>query len=315
MKILFSADWHIKLNTKNIPNDWAINRYNLLFNEIYKLESIVELHIIGGDIFDRLPNMQELELFFKFVKGCQVRTIIFSGNHEAIKKNTTFLTYLKAVVHNINHLVTIIDDFYSEKDFDIIPYNKLREYYPQDIDFHAKILFSHIRGEIPPHVKPEVDLSLFDRWEKVYAGDLHSHSNSQRNIVYPGSPISTSFHRNKIESGVLIVDTQTLIEQWVRLEVPQLIRKTVQVGEELVAGEYDLIIYEVEGSLDELHGIEDSALLDKKISKRVFDTTLMLQPEMTMTEELKEYLLYILSIPEDRIDEIIKTYKDNYAVD
>ena len=39
----------------------------------------------------------------------------------------------------------------------------------------------------------------------------------------------------------------------------------------------------------------------------------MLQPEMSMTEELKEYLLYILNIPEIKVDEIIKTYKDNYV--
>ena len=47
-------------------------------------------------------------------------------------------------------------------------------------------LFTHVRGEIPPHVKPEVDLDRFEDFPIVFAGDLHAHSNSQRNIVYPG---------------------------------------------------------------------------------------------------------------------------------
>lgn len=315
MKILFSADWHIKLNTKNIPNEWALNRYNLLFNEIHKLESKVDLHILGGDVFDRLPNMQELELFFKFVKGCTIRTIIFSGNHEALKKNTTFLTYLKEVVSSINPLVEIIDDFYSLHNIDIIPYNKLKEcmeeYTKQPLpNLNGQILFSHIRGEIPPHVKPEIDLSLLERWEKCYVGDLHSNSNCQRNLYYPGSPITTSFHRNEVETGVYLIDTETLTEEWVRLDLPQLIRKTVGVGEKLVPGDYHLVIYEVEGSVEELHKVEDSALVDKKISRRNTDTTLILSPEMTIADELREYLLYVLNIPEDKIDVILGEFQN-----
>lgn len=311
MKVLFSADYHLKLNTKNIPDSWAVNRYNLLFQQLHELEKQVELHIIGGDIFDRLPNMQELELYFKFVKGCSIETLIFPGNHEALKKNTTFLTHLKEVTNSINPLVRIIDDFYSNEYFDIIPYNKLKEYYPQDIDFHNKILFTHVRGEIPPHVKPEIDLNLLNRWEKVYAGDLHSNSNSQRNIFYPGSPVSTSFHRSKIETGVFIIDTDKLTEDWIRLEVPQLIRKTIQVGEPIVAGEYDLIIYEVEGDMSDLHKVEESSLVGKKISKRNNDTALILSPEMTIVDELNEYLQYILEIPEGQIEKVLKEYYDN----
>lgn len=316
MKVLFSADWHIKLNTKNIPNEWALNRYNLLFQEIHKLEKQVELHIIGGDIFDRLPNMQELELFFKFVKGCTIRTIIFSGNHEALKKNTTFLTYLKEVVSSINPLVEIIDSYWCIKEphnhanIDIIPYNKLKEFVESPVEFHGNILFSHIRGEIPPHVKPEIDLSLLERWEKCYVGDLHSNSNCQRNLYYPGSPITTSFHRNEVETGVYLIDTETLTEEWVKLDLPQLIRKTVEVGEKLIPGDYHLVIYEVEGSVEELHKVEDSALVDKKISRRNTDTTLILSPEMTIADELREYLLYVLNIPENKIDVILGEYND-----
>lgn len=317
MKVLCSADWHLKLNIKNIPNEWAINRYNLLFAGIHALESQVSTHIIMGDLFDRLPTMEELELYFKFVEGCKIQTIIYPGNHEALKRNTTFLTYLKTVTSRINPLVQIIDDYETIKYTDgssinILPYNKLKEFEKSGYEFEeSKILCTHVRGEIPPHVKPEVDLSIFDSWDLVLAGDLHSYENSQRNILYPGSPVTTSFHRNSVSTGVLIVDTIDLTHTWVDLQLPQLIRKTVKVGEELVAGEYDHIIYEVEGDLSELGSIADSDLLDKKVAKRDTDVALMLEPEMTMEEEMVEYMRYILQVPDDTINKALKEFHDN----
>ena len=49
--ILFTADLHIKLGQKNVPVDWAINRYRMFFQQVYELEPKIDLHIIGGDIF------------------------------------------------------------------------------------------------------------------------------------------------------------------------------------------------------------------------------------------------------------------------
>ena len=83
--ILFTADWHIKLGQKNVPIAWACTRYKLFFEKIYELEKDVNLHIIGGDLFDRVPSMDELTLYFDFVKNVKTRTIIFDGNHEATR--------------------------------------------------------------------------------------------------------------------------------------------------------------------------------------------------------------------------------------
>lgn len=318
MKILYSADWHIKLNTKNIPNEWAINRYNTLFERIHALEGQAGAHIIGGDLFDRLPNMEELELYFKFVEGCKIPTYIYPGNHEALKRNTTFLTYLKGVTNRINPLVEIIDDYWSSRELgiDIIPYNRLKEFEKDptsyyDVNDHSRILCTHVRGEIPPHVKPEVDLSIFEDWDIVLAGDLHSYANSQLNILYPGSPITTSFHRNLVDTGIILFDTSTLKHEWIKLEVPQLLRKTVQVGEELEAGEYHHVIYEVEGDLSQLGSIQDSDLLDKKVAKKDNDTALILNSEMSIEDEICEYLRYIVQVPEDIITKALKEFHDN----
>lgn len=320
MKILYSADWHLKLNTKIIPNEWAINRYSILFAGIHALESQAGAHIIGGDLFDRLPNMEELDLYFKFVEGCTIQTFIYPGNHEALKRNTTFLSFLKSVTSRVNPLVRIIDDFETlEFDdgslVDILPYNRLKEYEKDpniwDSGSDHRILCTHVRGEIPPHVKPEVDLNIFEEWDIVLAGDLHSYGNSQRNILYPGSPVTTSFHRSLVDTGVIILDTATLEHEWIKLEVPQLLRKTVQVGEELTPGAYHHVIYEVEGDLSELGEIKDSELLDKKVIKRDTDVALMLTPEMTMEEEVSEYLQYILQVPDEIVEKALKEFHDN----
>ena len=67
---------------------------------------------------------------------------------------------------------------------------------------------------------------MFDEFPVVFAGDLHSHSNTQRNIVYPGSPMTTSFHRNKVETGYLLISEDTWDWLWYPFQLPQLLRKT-----------------------------------------------------------------------------------------
>jgi hypothetical protein len=257
--------------------------------------------------------MEELEVYFDLVKVFDRETLIIPGNHESVKKNTTFLTNLKVVTNLVNRNVTIIDDFATIHGIDFIPYNKLKEYHHADIDFHSEVLVTHCRAEIPPHVKPEVPLELFDRWKVVLAGDLHSYENSQRNILYPGSPMSTSFHRNPISNGAIIFETTTLQHKWVDLKLPQLLRRTIKAGDPMPPGTYDHVIYEVEGDLAELQSVENNELLDKKVSKRETEVSLILSAEMTLLDELTEYLRYILNMEDVSIRDVIQEYKNMEA--
>lgn len=314
MKLLFTADLHIKVGQKDVPIDWAKRRYYLLFEEIYKLQDSCDLLVVGGDIFDKNPNMEELELYWDFISKLSVRTIIYSGNHEAIKKDTTFFTFLKRATNKLNSSVTIVDDYYSIDNIDFIPYNRLKDKeWPEHL--HGNILCTHVRGEIPPHVKPEINLDKLNRWDLVLAGDLHSYENSQRNILYPGSPITTSFHRNLVSTGVIILDTETLEHTWIKLDLPQLLKKSIGVGETPVATDFHHTVYEIEGSLADLSTVEDSSLISKKITKRSVDTALVLDPTMTMVEEIREYLLYILMIDDEKyINEIIEKAVTDYGI-
>ena len=308
--ILFTADWHIKLGQKNVPMAWACARYRMFFEQI---EDAVEkhdvtLHIIGGDLFDRVPSMDELTLYFDFVKNTKVETIIYDGNHEATRKHKTFFDNLIKVTNQLNPLVTVITETHYQDNWCILPYADLhRKNSIEDID--AEVLFTHVRGEIPPHVVPEVELERFDKFKTVYSGDLHAHENTQRNIVYPGSPMTTSFHRNIVKTGYLVIDAN-MEWTWHEFDLPQLIRKTVVSEDEMVQTDFHHTIYEIEGDVSDLSNIKNSELLDKKVIKRKTEATLVLDKEMSIEEELNEYLSYILELNEDKVKNILGVFSD-----
>lgn len=308
--ILLLADIHIKLGQDNVPLDWALNRYDMFFKKIQniiKYQEITEV-VIAGDTFDRLPKLEELALFVDFIKIFTVPTYITTGNHEATKKGSTFLSRLEGLITSINPNITVVlAPTTVRNDFHIVPYEYIKDNKVWD-SLSELPVFTHVRGEIPPHVKPEIDLEVLNKFPIVYAGDLHSFSNSQRNIVYPGEPMTTSFHRSKTNKGYIIIDSNDLTKYtWHDFELPQLIRKTVASEEDMTPTEVDHTIYELTGTLESLATITKTDLLDKKIVKRKSDVALILH-NMTIQEELKEYLAYILDLPDVRIQNLLGVF-------
>lgn len=312
MRILFTADWHIKLDQKNVPRDWQISRYRMLFDKVLSYSNSVDQIIIGGDIFDKMPTMSELSLFFEFVlraRNSEALIIVYDGNHEATKKGHTFLHELTDTVYAAsNGRISIAFGICNSDDYDIIPYTHIKNFNTKD--FYHKVLFTHVRGEIPPHVQPEIDLSLLDRWDVVLAGDLHAYSNSQRNILYPGSPLSTSFHRNPIKNGIILFDTETLEHEWIDLGLPQLIRKTIEDPKDAIPTDYDHTVYEIVGNIQDLSNIENKNI-EKKIVSREVNKSLDLTNK-TVAEELELYLREIQDLSDDSISDIMKVFHEEY---
>jgi|TARA_R110002074_G_scaffold177050_2_gene340646 DNA repair exonuclease SbcCD nuclease subunit len=305
--ILFTADWHIKLGQKNVPLPWACSRFELFFEEIREIEKTADIHIIGGDLFDRVPTMDELTLYFDFVGGVSIPTYIYDGNHEATKKNKTFFSNLKRATQDINPLVEIIDKTTEFNFGTILPYADLHRKGGIEKCNTDKPLYTHVRGEIPPHVTPEVDLDRFKEFPVVYAGDLHAHSNTQGNIVYPGSPMTTSFHREIVKTGYLLIEGEDWT--WHEFDLPQLLRKTITDENDMIPTDYHHTIYEIEGDVADLATVKNSELLDKKVVKRSSESTLNLK-DMTIDEELIEYFTAILNLPEDKIQNIMGVFSD-----
>ena len=306
--ILFTADWHLKLGQKNVPLPWACSRFELFFEEIRKIENYAEMHIIGGDLFDRVPTMDELTLYFDFIKDVSIPTYIFDGNHEATKKNKTFFSNIKRATQNVNNLVTIVDETTEFEWGTILPYCDLHKKGSIEACNPEKLLFTHVRGEIPPHVTPEVDLDRFLPFPHVFAGDLHAHSNTQGNIIYPGSPMTTSFHREIVKTGYIQILNSNYWE-WYEFELPQLLRKTITSEDEMIATDYHHTIYEIEGDVADLAKVKNSDLLDKKVVKRSSEATLNLK-DLTIEEEVIEYLSAILNLTEDKIQNIMGVFND-----
>ena len=311
--ILFTADWHIKLGQKNVPMPWACSRFELFFEEIKVIEkTIADIHIIGGDLFDRIPTMDELTLYFDFVRGVTIPTYIYDGNHEATKKNKTFFSNLKRATQDVNKLATVIDKTTEFEWGTILPYADLHKKGSIEKCNTDKPLFTHVRGEIQPHVTPEVDLDRFNDFPIIYAGDLHAHSNTQRNIVYPGSPMTTTFHRELVKTGYLLIseDHETGVPwKWYEFDLPQLIRRTIRNENDMIPTDYHHTIYEIEGDVADLASVKNSELLDKKVIKRSTESTLNLK-DMTIDEELIMYLSKILNLNNTKIQNIIGVFND-----
>ena len=157
---------------------------------------------------------------------------------------------------------------------------------------------------------PEVDLDRFNKFDTVFAGDLHAHNNTQRNIVYPGSPMTTSFHRNQVQTGALLIDESDWSWEWHEFKLPQLIRKTVDNPDDMVQTPYNHTIYEIEGDVQDLALVKNSELLDKKVVKRQVEARLNLTAEMTISDELVLYLQDILQLDDDKIRTIIGVFSD-----
>jgi DNA repair exonuclease SbcCD nuclease subunit len=197
-----------------------------------------------------------------------------------------------------NHLVDIISyesyEYLGKEDeyrIDFLPYCKLKAFEKNGNDkFDNNILITHVRGEIAPHVTPEVDLSIFDKWKLVLAGDLHSHSNSQRNIVYPGSPLTTSFYRNKPKKGILKVDLDTLGVEFIDLNLPALIKLTVESKDDIVENtSQDFIAYDIVPKVEAIIEAKEDTVFHKESSR-------------------EEAILAVLDAEESKKQEVIKLY-------
>ena len=78
----------------------------------------------------------------------------------------------------------------------------------------------------------------------------------------------------------------------------------------MIPTDFHHTIYEIEGDIQDLAAIKNSELLDKKVVKRSSEATLVIEKDMSIQEELAEYLAYILELEEDKIQSIVGTFND-----
>jgi hypothetical protein len=74
--------------------------------------------------------------------------------------------------------------------------------------------------------------------------------------------------------------------------------------------DYHHTIYELEGDIQDLANVKNSELLDKKVVRRSTEAALVIDKDMSIQEELVEYLAYILELEESKIKNIVGTFND-----
>jgi hypothetical protein len=126
--------------------------------------------------------------------------------------------------------------------------------------------------------------------------------------VYPGSPLTTSFHRQETTTGVVVVDTELCEYEFIAWNMPQLIRKTVSSKAEMVKTEYHHTIYELEGDAIDMSKDVDSELLDKKLVRKESKSTLNLTSDMTIRQSLVVYLQEVMKLDSAKLAQVLNVY-------
>ena len=120
--------------------------------------------------------------------------------------------------------------------------------------------------------------------------------------------MTTSFHREEVSTGYITIhDDWTWT--WHEFDLPQLIRKTVTDEKDMILTDFHHTIYEIEGDVADLANVKNSELLDKKVIKRSSESTLDLK-DLTIEEELSEYLSAILNLNDEKITTIMGVFND-----
>jgi DNA repair exonuclease SbcCD nuclease subunit len=319
-KVLFTADWHINLKRKGSTPEWEKNRMLSMVQQLIDNTSDEPI-IIGGDIFDKIPTLEELDFFLRLMNKFDMfrKVLIYPGNHEMLSKAKSCYPLFEIAFHSVLPSGAIIEKPTNSYEIvpnvfvDILPYTGIKDYSknPDSFKQTSKVLLSHFRAEIPPHVKPEIDLESLQRWELVLAGDLHSYSNSQRNILYPGSPVTTSFHREFVDTGYIVIDLETLKHDFIKFaDLPQLVRISITDPKDAVPDAKHCFVYEISGNALDLAEVSTSDLITKKVKMDNKEATLVIAADMSVEAKLKEYFLYVLSLSEEEAEDLVSLYKD-----
>lgn len=123
--------------------------------------------------------------------------------------------------------------------------------------------------------------------------------------------MTTSFHRNEVQTGYLIIDPKNHWEwTWHTFDLPQLIRKTITDPNEMEQTDFHHTIYELEGDVQDLAQVKNTDLLDKKVVRRETEATLNLSSEMSISDELGIYLKEIMSLDDSKIRKLMGVFND-----
>ena len=167
----------------------------------------------------------------------------------------------------------------------------------------TKIAFMSFSRKAATEARDRAAIELgLDTKQMLYFRTLHS-------LAFTWLGLDTKKVSTPILSAHELLEKQGEGWTWHEFDLPQLLRKTVTCEDEMIATDFHHTIYEIEGDVADLANIKNSELLDKKVVKRSTEATLNLK-EMSIEEELVEYLSAILNLNDEKIKSIMGVFND-----
>ncbi len=256
-RALCVADIHLNLNNNS---EWEANRFSLLFD--YLADAEEEYVYLLGDIFDKArPSLEELSLFYQNIAKLKRKVVrLIAGNHEILAKDVTLFDKIPSV------------GFKYYRDFDIVKMedvniylcgnnklDKLKNLKSGSLSSKVNILMTHVRCDIPPHVKEELPLKpLSNMFDYIIAGDIHSLYRPFDNFYYTNQPYSTTYVKDKAHHIIrLSVDKKDVKIQHIPISFPNKILKVPVLCEVPPLNSKDLFKIRITGTLKELLSFEN----------------------------------------------------------
>lgn len=220
MRILVSADWHLKLwSDKEMAENNIPLRLHEIFNAIrqmceYARDHKIDLFIVAGDIND-LKNIIHAKAFILLKKILEeyedLQFLFLHGNHdstERIDKDSSI-----ELLCNDRNIRCHVNAVLVEGDITFLPYSKNMVEQLRQLD-RNKILIGHFgvnEAQLSngTSIKSSIKLSDLTKFDKVILGHYHK-PQELANVIYVGSPIQLRRDEAGEEKRFLVVDTDNL---------------------------------------------------------------------------------------------------------
>lgn len=231
MKIALVADIHVGVPGRIDDILWALNQIRDYCNK----HKITQWVVLGDFLHDResinVRDLCELTKFIDDTKKMGQSIMAFPGNHDMYMKNSWEITGVKALSGHIQCINMAVPQFKfpgDERPFCIIPFIHYEDEYMKTVENLSKnisdetVLLTHI-GVRDAQLNScfmlkswsVVDLSK-TKFKKIFAGHFHIHQ-TKNHVTYVGSPIPFKFDEGDNDHGFIVLDTETLEEEFVSI--------------------------------------------------------------------------------------------------
>jgi len=208
--------------------------------------------IINGDLLDSMPpTLEEVQLAQYFITEISKvsKVLLLDGNHEAINVKKRLSLYDFVLPHNCEYIKDKIISL-DGNTYRLTSWSVLKRLTTGSAD----VLITHVRANMPPHIKAERDMQFIKNYKLCVFGDIHHKYKVASNAFYTSSPYQVAFTSSK-PTGSYIVINDDLSWEYVDLQLPQKIKL---VGEadafmDFEPNPTDLYKVVVNGTLEELN--------------------------------------------------------------